>query len=46
MMMDLISYSDGSKTLLEIADLLNVSMNNLIPLYKQLKKEQILEAIK
>lgn len=42
-MLDLLSYSDGKKDLLEIADILDVSISELFPLCQLLKNAGILD---
>jgi aminopeptidase-like protein len=44
-MMNLIAYCDGTRTLLEIADELDVPMWNLVPLAERLKRNGLLAAV-
>src|SRR2546426_45433 len=44
-MMNLITYCDGSRTLLGIAEKINVPMWDLIPIVKTLKDQNVLETI-
>jgi aminopeptidase-like protein len=41
-MMNLIAYSDGSRSLLEIADLIGVAMWDLVPIAQRLATEGVL----
>jgi aminopeptidase-like protein len=44
-MMNMLAYADGSNTLLEIAERINVQMWDLLPLVERLKGEDLLEVI-
>jgi hypothetical protein len=35
-MMDLIAYSDGTRSLLEIADVIDVPVSELVPIHRKL----------
>jgi aminopeptidase-like protein len=41
-MMNLLTYADGSRTTLEIAEKINISMWELMPIVERLKKESLL----
>ncbi len=44
-MMNLIAYCDGTRTLFEIAEKINVPMWDLVPIVKKLKEQNLLESI-
>ena len=41
-MMDILAYSDGKNTLLDIAEILNVRVNDIIPIYELLSNNKLL----